>query len=370
MKLPLIEKELQALAVQQGLSLPVPAPRERARGKAAAKMPIALRQATQEALLSYRASADYRELLADMPSFDLAQLQSRCAAVLNGPYFASLKERLRDLDSLDIDLGDFIPKAISFGLLGQIVVGIGLSGSVGYVENLDSSNDEAAVFFGGAFDVGIDAGIQGDICIGFWTNDVSDLNGLYVGGEVDVDDGTGITVAMFLQDEEPALALVGVDMGVDDGIENEDFYFFHIDVGSNPIYQPGDAQYLIQLQKLTCDKSYGNYDHVTFSFQQDGNADTYHFPAWDGFQMAESQNDPSVNTWNVGAILKFNNYINLTLYVADPASVSDKIAVKTLTIWPTDFPGLYVSNSNPYVFDATVEVINKIKYSLVAQRIQ
>lgn len=361
MKLPLLEKELRELATQQGLSLPACPPREGRASKPAAKLSPAARQAAQMALASYRESADYRDLMANLASLNLEQLQTRLASALEGPHFAPLTELLRDPAQLDLDLGDFIPKAISFGLLAQIVLFIGVSGGVGYIKNIDPGNSENAIYFGGAFDDGIDAGIEGDICLGFWTNAVDDMSGVYVGGEVDIDDTIGVTVATFLQDEEPALAFVGVDLGVDDGIENEDFYFFHIDTGSNPIYQPGDATYLVQLQTLTCVDSKDNYDTVKFTFQQDGDTSTtFHYPAWDGFQMAEAKNDSAVSTWNVGAILKFNEKIVLTLQVGD-------YTLPSVTIWPTDFPGTSQPNPNPYTFQAYTDGINEIKYTLQAQ---
>lgn len=213
MKLPLLEKELRELATQQGLSLPACPPREGRASKPAAKLSPAARQAAQMALASYRESADYRDLMANLASLNLEQLQTRLASALEGPHFAPLTELLRDPAQLDLDLGDFIPKAISFGLLAQIVLFIGVSGGVGYIKNIDPGNSENAIYFGGAFDDGIDAGIEGDICLGFWTNAVDDMSGVYVGGEVDIDDTIGVTVATFLQDEEPALAFVGVDLG-------------------------------------------------------------------------------------------------------------------------------------------------------------
>ncbi len=277
---------------------------------------------------------------------------------------------MRDPAQLDIDPADFIPKAISFGLLAQFVIGIGISGSIGFIENLDIANSQSAVYGGGALDVGIDAGIEGDVCLGFWTNEVSDISGLYVGGEVDVDDGTGVTVATFFkgEDEDPGLAFVGVDLGVDDGIEEEDFYFFHIDTGSNPIYQPGEATYLIQLLWLTCNNSKDNYDTVKFTFQQDPDPNqtpvTYHFPAWDGFQMAESGNDSAVSTWNVGAILKFNTSLALTLQVGGTDMGAQ-------TIKASDFSKVFEVITLPS-WDVHYGVlgVDEIKYTLTYQFIK
>jgi hypothetical protein len=363
MPLPLIQKDLQEIATQQGLALP---PRVRRDGKAiktGASLPSDLRRAAHEALAGYRASSDYRDLIANLAELDLEQLQKRLATALHGPHFAPLMEHLRAPVNRDVDSSNFVPKAVSFGLLAQAVLIVGLSGSVGLVENIDPSNYQTAIYAGGAVDIGIDVGLEGDICLGFWTSTVDELSGLYIGGEVDIDDGSGVTVAFFLQDDEPALAFAGIDLGIDDGIENEDFYFFEFSIGRSPIYQPGEATYLVQFGSLTCNDSKDNFDTVYFNFQQDGDTSvTYRYPAWDGYQMCESGKDSTFSTWGVGLIAKFNESLSITLQVGDYTMPSQ-------TITPGTFTKLFKWEPVPFK-DYTDAHTNEIYYSLDVQLIK
>ncbi len=77
MTLSTIQNELRELATQQGLSLPGPPPRDRGASRPAAKLPSALSAAAREAVAGYRASDDYRDLIASRDTLDLAGLQAR-----------------------------------------------------------------------------------------------------------------------------------------------------------------------------------------------------------------------------------------------------------------------------------------------------
>lgn len=361
---PTLKINLQNLAAEENLVHP---PRSQRTGKATkrVKLPLALRRAAQDALTSFRASADHQDLVASLPTLNLEQAHTCFSSVLQGPYFAPLMQRLRAPAELESDPLDFIPKAVSFGIMGQIVVGVGASGSVGAVANINPMNAQLGIYAGGAVDFGFDIGIQGDFCVGFWLNAVDDIAGLYIGGEVDVDDGTGFDVAAFLQDGEPALAFVGVDFGLDDGIENEDFYFCEFDVTTpDPtIYQPGNATYLVQLNTLTCVNSKDNYDTVYFNFQQDGNSSvTYRYPAWDGYQMCESDRDSTYSKWGVGMIAKFNSSLTLILQVGNYTMPSQ-------TITSSNFSGLNGTTTLTFK-DYTDVHINEIEYTLTLRLIK
>lgn len=360
MTLTLFKKDLQDVATQLGVTVPS---LKRSDGEAAGRrvgVPAALEKAASEALAEYRASPDYAAYKAELSGLNLYQAQARLAEALNGPHFAPLLERLRAPQSLEIDPIDFIPKAVSLGLLVEAVLVVGVSGSVGYVVNVDISNFKSGVYAGGAFDWGADIALEGEVCVGFWANAIDDLSGVYVGAEVDVDEGLGVSGAAFLKKEEPGLLLVGLDFGVGDGFEGTDFYFFEFDVGHTPIYQPGDAQYLVQLGTLTCDNSKDNWDTVYFNFLQDSDKTQYRYPAWDGYQMCESQNTPAYSTWGVGLIAKFNSSLTLQLQVGDHQ-------MPDVTVKATDFSGLY--GTHTYTFDDKTG-LNEIKYTVVAQLIK
>jgi len=262
---------------------------------------------------------------------------------------------LRQPQVLEVDLDDFAPKAVSLGLLAQAVLLIGLSGSVGYVMDIKITDPKPGIYLGGAIDAGIDAGIEGDVCIGFWRESTDDLDGIYVGEQVDVDDGTGLTEAAFLNDDELGLVLLGADLGIDDGMENTDFYFFEIGLSREPIYQPGDATYLVQLGMLDCLNSKDNYDTIYFEFLQDSDSTVYRYPAWDGYQMCESQNDSTYSSWRVGLIAKFNSSITLRMHVGDHT-------MKDVKFTASDLGGL--NQGITHTFDETVNGFDEIKYTL------
>ncbi|MBV0911698.1 hypothetical protein [Anianabacter salinae] len=318
-------------------------------------LPPALRKAAAEALAAYKASAEYAALQAKLPTMNLLELQSHLAHALNGPHFAPLLETSRTM-SLDVDLEGLIPKAVSLGVSGQVVFGIGVSGSVGYIVDLNVSDFASAIYVGGAVDVGADGGIQGDACVGFWTNTIEDMSGWYVGEEIDIDDALGVMEATYLKDEELALAFVGVTLGFDDGFENSNYYFNNIALGHAPIYQSGEFSHMVQLNSLSCENSKDNWDTCYIEFYSDGDSSTlYRYPAWDGYQLSESQRDDAITSWGVGEIIKFNSNFSIKLHVGDHT-------MPTKTVSLSSFNGQYSTTS--VTFDDKIDVVNEIKYSL------
>lgn len=367
MTIDLIRKDLETIAAQRGVVLPPLQKRKGpAEGKKKRQLPPALRQAAADALKAYRTSPEYQALQADLPKMNLLQLQQRMEAALNGPHFAPMLALMRQPGAFDVTikgvvekvLDYLIPNAVSLGVLAQAVLVLGLSGSAGYVVNVDLSNFKSGVYVGGAFDAGIDAGIEGDAVLGFWANSVGDLDGVYVGGEVDIDDGTGLTAAAFDHDDDLGLIFVGIDLGIDDGFENTDFYFFEFDIGHEPIYQPGDATYLVQFTTMTCLNSKDNFDTVYVEFFQDGGDTAYRFPAWNGNQMCEQGNGPYYE-WDLGLIAKFNSSLTVRLHVGDYTMSKDQ------TITANDFNGVGGTYTLP-PWDDKIGV-DEIEYTLEAQ---
>lgn len=349
-----LQNDLARLAERRALAVP---PLERRTGPVAnrsgKRLSPALEEAAAAALAAYRASPEHAALVADLPGLGLDELQARLKEALEGPHFAAMLERLRR--PADEDPDDFLPKAVSLGVMGQVVLILGLSGSVGYVMDISITNSNPGVYVGGAFDVGIDAGLQAEVCLGLWRESTDDLAGVYVGEEVDVDDGTGLTEATFLNDDELGLMLVGIDLGLDDGMENTDFYFFEFGLDREPTYQPGEATYLVQLGTLSCENSKDNYDTVYFEFLQDGESTVYRYPAWDGYQMCESQENDTYSSWDVGLIIKFNSSFTLRLHIGD--EVMDDV-----TFPISGFSGL--NQVRYYTFDTTVGAFDEVKYEL------
>jgi len=360
---PTVRLNLRDLGANENLTFPSHPQRSRKPSKPV-KPRLALLQAAKDVLVAYRASPDCRELLAALPDMTAEQAVARFGSVLLGQHFEPLMQRLRAPAELETDPIEFIPKAVSFGIMGQVVLGVGASGSVGAVANIDPKNEQLGVYAGGALDIGFDVSLQGDFCIGLWLDAVDDIAGWYVGAEVDIDDGFGFDVAAFEKDEEPALAFVGLDFGVGDGIENEDYYFFEFNITeSDPtIYQPGNATYLVQFNNLNCLNSKDNYDTVYFTFQQDGDTTkTYRYPAWDGYQMCESGRNPTYSTWGVGLIAKFNSQLSITLQVGDHT-------MKAQTICSNSFKGL--GTYTTVTFDQTLPDFDEIKYTVGIQLIK
>jgi hypothetical protein len=314
-----IQQDLAAMAARADLKLPAPAPRTASADKPKQRLHPAIRAAADDALAAFGASPEHAALIADLPGLNLHQLVSRLRAALEGAHFAPMMDTIRHAATLDTDdpLLDFIPKAVSLGLLGQAVLLVGLSGSVGYVVDVDLTSPDTGIYAGGAIDVGGDAGIQADVCLGFWREAVDDLGGIYVGEEVDIDDGTGVVEAAFENDDELGLLFVGIGLGIDDGMENTDYYFFEFDTGDAPIYQPGDFNYMVQLQGMNCVNSKNNYDGIYFEFLADSDSTVYRYPAWDSYQMCESHRNANLSNWSVGLIIKFDSSFTLRLHVGD-----------------------------------------------------
>lgn len=351
-----IQTDLVAIAARTGLALPQAASRAEPAEKPKQRLHPAIRRAADQAIVAFRASPEHAALMADLEGMNLFQLQLRLRAVLEGPDFAPLMAVIRDTAARDSDedpLLDFIPKALSLGLMGQAVLFLGLSGSVGYAVDVDLTNPDTGIYAGGAVDVGIDAGVEGEICLGFWRESVADLAGTYVGAEVDIDDLTGIVVATFENDDEIGLVFVGVDLGIDDGIENTDFYFFEFDTGEAPIYQPGQSNCLVQLQGMVCTNSKNDYDEIYIEFLADSDSTVYRFPAWDSYQMCEADRNANLANWSVGLIIKFDSSFTLRLHVGDQT-------LDDLKISRSNYTG--VNQSYPATWD-TSHVTNGIQYS-------
>ena len=330
MTLTLIRQDLAAMAAEAELTLPEPAPRDgRAEHETEQRLHPAVQQAAHEALAGFRASPEHAALIADLPAMNLHQLRFRLQALLEGPHFEPLFATIRSAAELDIDPTDMIPKAISLGAMVQGVLVVGLSGSVGYVTDIDLKNGNSGIYVGGAIDIGAEAGLELAACLGFWRNPVDKLKGTYVGEEVDIDDGLGLDEAAFTNDDELALIFIGFDLGLDDGMENTDYYFFEFDPSAPPIYQPGNATYLVQLWSMQCENSKDDWDTIYFEFLQDDDSTVYRFPAWDGYAMCQPDNTDNpipgatrntinpCSNWSVGLVIKFNSSFKLRLHIGD-----------------------------------------------------
>jgi len=363
----LFAQDIQDIAAQRGIVPPPVKPRRRpAVRKKAQLVPARLRQAALDAITAYRASPEYAALLADLPTLNLLQLRQRLAAALAGPHFAPMLAVTRDssslLDKLEQFLDGMIPKAVSLGLFGQAIAILGVGGSVGVVTDLSSTNYKAGVYLCVSGDIGFDAGAEAAICVGFWRNAVGDLSGSYAGAETDITDLVGLDAAGFDHEDELALVFVGADLGIDDGVDGTTSYVYELDVGSEPDYQPGEATYLVQFGVLTCVNSKNGYDTVYLNFTQDGDKTMYRFPAWNGNQMCQQDNDPDWYQWNLGLIAKCNSYLTLTLHAGDYTLAS------TVTVNPSTFAG--VGSSQTFTWNDKTDVIDAVTYTVVATRMK
>ncbi|MEM7269841.1 MAG: hypothetical protein AAF401_11375 [Pseudomonadota bacterium] len=345
---------------------PAGAPTE-ANGDGAAPKPLT--DAAKSAIRAFKASPEGAAFMNDLPTLNLFELGSRLKAALEGPHFADMLALSRNPAEFDIDLGDFIPKAVSIGLTGEAVLLIGVTGAVFYAMDISTSDPKPAAVVGGGLDIGADGGAQGDIAVGFWRDQTSDITGWYVGEEIDIDDGGGGYEATFEKDKELALVLIGVGVGFEDGAENSDLYFYSFDFSHSPIYQSGDYDHMIQFHNVTCDNSKDNMDTVFFYYLADDDPTEYRYPAWAGYQMAEADkgdfgngwtnsdgDEITFNNWGTGEIVKFNSKITIKLNVGD-------YEMDAQTFTTGDFSG--VGSSASKNFHAWTDAhINEINYNI------
>lgn len=275
----------------------------------------------------------------------------------------------------------YIPvKAVSIGVFGQAEIIFGVAGLIGYAVDLTNLGTTSSVFVGGGFVEGVDAGGEIAINLGFWTKSTSDITGFYIGASFDATDTVGVDGIVFgTKDGEGGLItdegkinwdlvemlFIGVDAGIEDGVDGDEFYFLSYSMSDYPTYQSGtDYSYMLCIGSLSCINSYVDTDVVYWLYTIDGKSEQYVAPFWNQINMTEPGNG-GLNNWSAGNIIKFNSSVTITLHVGKDGT---DYAMPEMTFNASDFDGLY--NSVSRTSDTKIDVINEIKYTMSAFRVK
>lgn len=344
-----------------------PALSAQSRPGALSAAPVAshVQQVLQEggrALKAWQESAEGQAKLAAMQGYSLEQVRAELSNLLLGPVLApalTLAAQQREVSEDDIP---FPIKSVSVGLSGELDLGVGVYGSIGYAANLNDLSGTSAVYLCGAFLEGIVEGGAVGLQFGAWANDIDDLAGYYNGQTIDIDDFGGVAGWLFEQDESVAGACVDTLIGEDDGLAEIEFYMLTFDITHLPVAQ-ADAAHMLILTTLEClNTNEVGHDEVYFTFTPDGGSATYRYPTWDSYAMTADQN-ASEHLWNVGRSVKFNSYVNIALQDGNDS-------LGNFTFHLTDFSGPGTTHSQNQDRKGTISNgWNEISYTFTAQLI-
>lgn len=246
-------------------------------------------------------------------------------------------------------------KAISLGLMTEAEIFVGITGAFGVAINrsdfdfvgMGGNADDvtSSIFAGGGFVEGVEDGIQGTLAIGIWFEGAGDISGLYVGEEIDVDDGLGITAVALagkddkddFTDEEGNVVMdkakvlfLGIDVGISDGTEADELYYFSGTISQEPVSQSGDYNHYAVLDDLHChdalstDDANSGKDHVYIEYMVDDDPIVYRYPIWNTIEM----NEEELDHWYCGNAIKFNDSFTVKLYVGTGSTSQQLIESK------------------------------------------
>jgi len=210
--------------------------------------------------------------------------------------------------------------------------------------DLPSFPDKCAIYVRGGVVEDVDAGIQGTLALGFWFEDTSDIGEFYAGAEIDREEGLGVTgIAWarkgdkddFKTDEGINLKyakviFIGIDVGIDDGVEAEELYVFAGHLEKYPSFQPGVYDNMLVITKIDCEDQHssdGFRDDVHFPWTVDEEDQEYRWPYWNDAEMDED-NIPKIKP---GPVMKFND--NATSNCMSPTMSAIPKNSATLSVW-------------------------------------
>ena len=226
-------------------------------------------------------------------------------------------------------------ESISLGITAQVEIFGGIQGDFGVVMGFDNFPNDWTIYGGGAIVEGFEAGVSAALNVGVWSQKPEEVGGFYEGVEVEVTDVVGLTGTVWvgrgdrdkifgeggslLNTLKLAKAVfLGFDLGLDDGVSAEELYIIAGHIEDYPSFQTGTYNNMALLTKLECiDKhsSGGAHDDVVLHWEVDNEAETYKYPLWNAFEMAESgeDEDHDDSIWDCGTIIKFNDKFKITL---------------------------------------------------------
>jgi hypothetical protein len=338
----------KALASQPGTAAQSP--------KAATASPAeaALVQEAQQAFAAWLATPDGEFCKALMRAGNYEPVVEALQALANGSAFA----RTRELATVSIDPLDY--EAFSLGMVVQADIILGIYASAGYICDFDNISGTSSVYICGAisggFDIGADVGGQ----VGFWKKSVAQVDGFYIGGEVIIDDGPGLSaLGLFnlLSDEDYQALLIDAEGGFNDGVDGLAFGMLSYGRDTGPVVQKQASHFLI-LGTLTCiNQRESGHDEVYLKFTAD-NGTTFRYPTNKYYSMSDDSGD--YNTWNLGRSVWFDSKVKVDLFDG-----GDTIGSMTFNF--SDFSG--PNSSKTVTSKQSYGVFQTIEYSLAAKLI-
>lgn len=268
-------------------------------------------------------------------------------------------------------------KAVSVGLLGQVELIVGIAGSIGYAIDLGNLGETRAIYAGGGLIEGVDLGGEAAVVLGLWAETTSQINGFYVGAGMDITEGVGIDAVAFASkaDEDKLdgddginlkyakMVFVGVDIGLADGVEAEEYYFLTHTMSKYPVYQAGgNYSHMMCFNNLNCLNSKDDTDTIFILYTVDADPTIYQYPIWGGIDMKEPKKSKSYSHWVCGNMVRFNNSVTATLHVGN-------FTMPSTTFSLSDFGGKFSVCAPKDIKAKTDLIFNDIEYKLDAELI-
>ncbi len=251
-------------------------------------------------------------------------------------------------------------KAFSIGLMAQVEFIGGLEGVFGVAVDrsdfslvgVSGSQPSVAIFGGPALVEGLDEGADASLAVGVWFEDTDSIRGRYVGAELTLDEGLGLTGAAFASRadeddftedddsinldhvrEQAKMAFVGIDIGIDDGGEGVESYFFSGVVPGAACYQTGTYDHMVNLDVLDCHDalsiSSSEHDNIYIKYCVDDESTWYTYPIWNKFAISEDEYSRMI-----GCAIKFNSKFKIALHIAtSQANVTIEEVEPSQTYW-------------------------------------
>ncbi|MBA3879351.1 MAG: hypothetical protein C0500_06520 [Sphingobium sp.] len=290
-----------------------------------------------QAVKAWRATPEAQAFIASLPQRNVEEVREYLHNVVRGPHFARTIEL-----SASHSLSSLIPQSISIGLAGQIELLVGIYGSIGYIDDLTLDGGNSAIYLLGALAEGLDATIDVSAQAGLWTDAVDDASGSYVGGELEVDEGVGLSGFVLLKKEVVKAAMVDADGGIGDGASALEFYMLTHETSHGPVAQ-SPASHMLILSNLLCrDASESGHDEVYLKFSIDGSDTVYRYPTWDYYSMNPDDSDKN---WALGRSIWLNSKVEVSIWDSDDGNDDELHSFK---INVSDFSGTGSSHAKTY----------------------
>lgn len=295
----------------------------------------------------------------------------------------SLAVDLPSLSDIIDTIEGWIPiKAVSLGIMAEGDLIIGGQAGCGVAMDIKDFGSSWSIYGYGGLDEGVDAGVEIGIVLGFWAIESNDISGTYVGAEVDITDVIGVEgiayagkddKSDFLDDDGVNLKYakviyVGVDVGLEDGVEGEEVEYISWHHEYYATYQVGDDyDYLMSFDHLTCVNSKDNQDDVYFLYTVDGEDTEYRYPIWNEMKMCEEKNEGDVGSEHAKHVWLCDNMVKFNTKVVVKPYVGNYTDMPTIEFTPSSFAGLNIETGAKTSKDYTDMHVNEINYTLTGR---